>query len=426
MVDRLRRALDDGAGWAFDVLERLVAQPSTVGQESGAQEVLARELESVGFDLTRLELPASIGSDPAAGVPSRSYAGRYDLVGQRGTTSSETPSLLINGHIDVVPAEAASCWQSPPFVATVRDGWMAGRGAGDMKGGFVAGLLAVRALDEVAPGWLTGRLTWVSAIEEECTGNGTLAAGRAGYLADAALLLEPTDLTVLLGGISIIWVTIEVEGLAGHAEAAQRSVNPVVGALRVVEGLQRLEARMNEQHVNGSDSDPAFAGIEHPYNVNVGAFHAGDWASSVPAVAQLAVRVGHPGSWSSDEALAHVQAAVDAATASDVWLSAHPPRLTLTGFRAERHVQDAAANLVRRLAAAHQATQGREPVLQTIASTTDARFYVNQFGVPAVAYGPRTKNMHGTDEAVELASIVDCAGTVAHFLLDWFAPQAAR
>lgn len=424
-MDRLRKAVESGASYAFDVLERLVAQPSTVGQEACAQEVLAQELAVAGFELTSLEIPASIGADPAAGVPSRSYAGRYDLVGQRGTVEAGLPSLLINGHIDVVPAADAAGWENPPFVANVKEGWMTGRGAGDMKGGFAAGLLALQALDKVEPGWLNGRLTWVSAIEEECTGNGTLAAGRAGYLAEAALLLEPTDLGILLGGISIIWVGIEIEGLAGHAEAAQRSVNPVLGAMRVIEGLRQLETTMNDQHAGGDDPDAAFVNIAHPYNVNVGTFHAGDWASSVPALARLEVRVGHPASWSSEDAFAHVQAAVEDATKDDDWLCSHPPRLILTGYRAQRHVQDLGAHIVTRLGAAHRAAHGSEPVFGTIASTNDARFYINQFGLPAVAYGPRTRNMHGTNEAVELASILDCADTVARFLLDWFAPRQA-
>ena len=418
-------AVESGAGYAVDVLERLVAQPSTVGQEAAAQEVLAQELAVAGFDLKRLEVPESISADPAAGVPSRSYAGRYDLIGERGSLAAGLPSLLINGHIDVVPAVDVAGWHSPPFVASCKDGWVTGRGAGDMKGGFVAGLLALQALDEVEPGWLHGRLTWVSAIEEECTGNGTLAAGRAGYLAEAALLLEPTDLGILLGGISIIWVGIEIEGLAGHAEAAQRSNNPVLGAVKVIDGLRRLESTMNHQHAGGDDADAAFVDIDHPYNVNVGTFHAGDWASSVPAFARLEVRVGHPASWSSDDAFAYVQAAVEAATEDDEWLSLHPPRLTLTGYRAQRHCQGVDANIVTRLGAAHRAAHGREAVVGTIASTTDARFYINQFGVPAVAYGPRTRNMHGTNEAVELASILDCADTVARFLLDWFAPRQA-
>ena len=87
-----------------------------------------------------------------------------------------SPSLLLNGHVDVVPAEA-ELWSSDPFTPVRADGWLTGRGAGDMKGGFAMGLLAVAALREVMPDALTGELSFLSVIEEECTGNGTLAAG---------------------------------------------------------------------------------------------------------------------------------------------------------------------------------------------------------------------------------------------------------
>ncbi len=418
-MDDLDRAVLAAAPRAFDLLERLVSEPSTVGQESGAQEALAAELSSSGFDVTRLQIPEDIGLDPSAGVPSRSYAGRYDVIGQRGRSDAGR-TLIINGHMDVVPADDASRWSSAPFTPTRRDGWLIGRGAGDMKAGFAAGLLAVWALDEVSPGWMTGGLTVVSAIEEECTGNGTLAAGRAGYRADAALLLEPTDLEVLLAGISIIWIEIEIEGLAGHAEAAQNSVNPILAAIPVIDALHRLEQEMNDAHGSGVSADATFAQSPHPYNVNVGTFHAGDWASSVPSVARLEVRVGHPHAWTSDEAFARVQAAIDRASADDGWLSSNPPRLTMTGYRAERYAQDPAGEIVTALAAAHARAHGAVPQLVAIGSTTDARFYLNQFDMPAIAYGPRARNIHGTDEAVELDSIIDCARTVAGFLADWY------
>lgn len=420
-VRRLDEVIGRLAPTAFGVLRRLVAEPSTVGHESGAQEVLAAELAKLGFDVTRLAIPETIGSDPDAGVPSRSYAGRYDLVGERGEKGGR--SLLLNGHIDVVPADDPVGWTSPPFVATERDGWLVGRGAGDMKGGFAAGMLALWALDEVAPGWLGGRLTVVSAIEEECTGNGTLAAGRAGYTAEAALLLEPTDLDILLGGISIVWVDIEIDGRAGHAEAALRSVNPIAAIPAVLVALQEFEQQMNAAH--RSAGDPAFSQMIHPYNVNVGTVHAGDWASSVPAVARLQVRVGHPGSWSSEETLERVRAVVLAGVRSDPWLVQHPPRCALTGFRAQRHAQEPRGELVDLLARAHESAHGRPPGRVVIGSTTDARFYLNQFQMPAVAYGPRTRNMHGTDEAVEMVGIVECARSVARFLSDWFAPDPA-
>ena len=85
----------------------------------------------------------------------------------------------------------------------------------------------VAALRRAMPDALTGELTFVSVIEEECTGNGTLAAAKAGVLGDAVLLLEPTGLDLLLGGVGVLWVEIEIEGVPAHAEAADRAVNPI-------------------------------------------------------------------------------------------------------------------------------------------------------------------------------------------------------
>ncbi len=416
----LDRAIDELAERAFVLLARLVAQPSTIGQEHGSQNVLAAELESSGFEITRLAIPDDISDRTGAGIARLPYAGRFDLIGERGTSAAGR-TLIINGHMDVVPANDHSGWTHPPFEPHRDGGWLIGRGAGDMKGGFAAGMLAIWALDAIDPGWQRGALTVVAAIEEEATGNGTLASGHAGYLADAALLLEPTDLKILLGGIALVWVSIELEGRAGHAEAALASVNPIETVPTIIAALQTLEREFNDAHADGADADVAFAEIRHPYNVNIGTVSAGDWASSVPSVARLEVRIGHPASLSADDVLAKVRALLKDATVDDEWFVEHPPRVSLSGYRAERYLQDADGDIVTSLAAAHRDVHGASPELVTIGSTTDARFYLNQFDVPAVAYGPITRNMHGTDEAVELASIVATARTVARFLRGWFA-----
>ena len=117
---------------------------------------------------------------------------------------------------------------------------------------------------------------------------------------------------------------------------------------------------------------------------------AGDWPSSVPARARLGVRVGFPRRWTPAEAFDRVRSAVLGAAADDPWLAAPPPRRMVMG------------------------------------STTDARYYLNQFGVPAVAYGPRSRNIHGTDEAVELASIVSGARVLARFMAGFFAASAVE
>jgi acetylornithine deacetylase len=164
-----------------------------------------------------------------------------------------------------------------------------------------------------------------------------------------------------------------------------------------------------------------FAQLERACTVNVGMLRAGDWPSSVPGQATVGIRVGFPPGWTPDEALKRVSDAVTAAAAADPWLASHPPELRASGFRAEGYLLDAGHPLVTSLAAAHQHAHGAPPRTFALGSTTDARIYLNQFGVPAVAYGPTVRNIHGTDEAVELASIVAGARTLARFLADYYA-----
>ena len=285
-----------------------------------------------------------------------------------------------------------------------------------MKGGFAMATLAIDALMATAPDAIGGSLTFASVIEEECTGNGTLAAARAGVLADAVILPEPTGLSLLLAGVGIDWLDVEIAGKSAHAESADRAVNPVDLALLIVGALRDLEREMNE------DIEPSMDGVKHPYNINIGTFAAGDWPSSVPAVATIRVRVGHPTSWTPEQTETRVRAAIDAI--DDPWLREHPPSVTPSGFKAKGYALPVDDPLVERVARAHQAAHGERPLAQPMASTTDARLYLNDFDVPALCYGPTAHDIHGIDESVELDSIVDGAKTLARFIHDWFADPA--
>jgi acetylornithine deacetylase len=409
----LDEAIVRGAERSFAFLERLVAAPSTVGQEGPAQDLVAEELARLGFDVRSIPIPASIGDDPLAGVPQGPYDDRSDVLGTFG--DGDGPSLLLNGHIDVGPADEPELWTSPPFAPRIEDGWLYGRGSGDMKGGFAMAALALEAILTLAPDIVRGSLSFLSVIEEECTGNGTLAAARAGVLADAVLLPEPTDLQLLVAGIGIVWLDVTVEGRSAHAQSADTAVNAIDPAVAVMGALHDLERDMNE-HVD----EPALNGARHPYNVNVGTLRAGDWGSSVPALARMTVRVGHPTAWSADEAEQRVRAAIDAASARDPWLREHPPAIRPSGFRAEGYALDPGHALARRVSAAHAEAHGAPAEAVGAPSTTDARLYLNHFDTPALCYGPRVQRIHGIDECVELDSIVDGARTLARFITGWF------
>ncbi len=380
-------AIEAAAETAFAFLERLVAEPSTVGAERGAQDVVAAELTRLGLAVTELAVPDEVAGAAPAGVAQACYAGRPNVLGRLNPGGS--PALLLNGHV----------------------------GAGDMKGGFALGLLAVAGLRQAMPEALTGELSFLSVIEEECTGNGTLAACQAGVLGDAVIVLEPTDLDVLLGGIGVLWIEIEVDGVPAHAESADRAQNPIRSVPAILRALAGFEDALND---GDGHADPAFEGIARPYNINPGTVRAGDWASSVPGRATLGVRVGFPRAWSPDEAFARVSAAIGAAGADDPWLAASPPVIRPTGFRAEGHALPAGHWLAEGMARAHLAATGTVPRRAAIGATTDARYYLNQFGTPALAYGPRARNIHAVGEAVELASIVAGARALARFIAAFF------
>jgi acetylornithine deacetylase len=401
---RLDHAIAEHEAAAHTFLERLVNAPSLLGQERPAQLVLAAELERLGFEVSWLDIPDAIAEDPAAGVPPLSYDGRQVLVGRLAGAAPEAGrSLLLNGHLDVVPA--AGPWSTPPFTATRIDGWLHGRGAGDMKSGLAMAALAIEAL--LSCGRPQGDLTVVGVIEEECTGNGTLASVRAGVLADAVVVVEPTDLQVLTRGVGVLWADVVLPGAPGHAESAPSAVSAIDRIPLVLEALRALSADLNR-------------GLDAPrYHVNVGQLRAGDWPSTVPGEAELRVRVGFPTEITPAAAQERLRAALADATEADPWLAEHPPVVRPSGLRAAGYALADDAELVAVLRAAHADAHGAPPDVVSIDATTDARFYLNDAGVPALCFGPRTRGMHGVDEAVELASIAAAARTLARLMAGW-------
>ena len=348
------------------------------------------------------------GALDAVGIPSTVYEpvpGRGSVVGRlRGDGTGGLPLLLLS-HLDVVPASPEG-WTRDPFAGDIVDGWLYGRGAGDMKSGFAMVLLAVEALRRAAPAALGGSLVFVSAIEEECTGNGTLASIRAGVLGDAVLLPEPTGLDLLLGGAGVLWCDITVTGRAGHAHTADASASPILACLALAAGLRTLEDELNRDRPED----------EARCIVNVGTIEGGDWRSSAPVGARLGVRVGFPPDWNADAAESAVRTAVAAATAAPSWPPGLSANVTFGGFRAVGYELDPGHALVRMISDAHESVHGTRPAPHRQATTTDARHYLNELALPALCYGPRVRDIHGVDEAVELASIVAGARTLTRFI----------
>lgn len=188
---------------------------------------------------------------------------------------------------------------------------------------------------------------------------------------------------------------------SGHAQAAGTRAGAVELGLRLLGGLRQWSGTLAQ-----SEPEPTLAEGGTAYAVNLGQIHAGDWTSTTPSRAILSVRIGYPRAWTPEQAEERVRRVVAELAAGDEDFPAQPT-LTLTGFRAKGYLLDEGSALVRDLSAAHLDAHGVRPRTFTLGSTTDARTYVNDFGIPALCFGATGHDLHGTDESVELQSIID-------------------
>ena len=339
----------------------------------------------------------ALRADPHSSPFSWSVEGKRNVVAD-WTGSGGGRSLILNGHVDVVPPASEALWTSPPFEPR-RDGdWLYGRAAGDMKAGLVAMTGAVRALRRAGVR-LRGDLQLQSVVEEECTGNGALMCLLAGARADACVLTEPHHDHFTVAQVGVLWFHVDVRGVPGHAARGGRGAFDA--ALEVLASLRALEAELN------ADPSPPYDAVEHPINLNPGVVTAGDWPSTVTAECTLSCRIAlYPG-----QDPAELQRRVEAAAA--------PYEVRYDGFVCEGSVVDEGEDVVVALADAYAAVHGERPaLLPTTATTTDARHFVRH-GIPAICYGPRAERIHGIDERVSLSSMGEVARVLARFVLDW-------
>ena len=379
--------------WMEDLLDELVA----ARDEASGQAVMTRAFGDCGLEPVDVWLDAgAIRADPHHSPFSWDVSGKRSVVADwRGTGGGR--SLILNGHVDVVPPASEALWTSPPFEPR-RDGdWLYGRGAGDMKAGLVAMTGAVRALRR-ARVELRGDLQLQSVVEEECTGNGALQCLLSGARADACVITEPHHDHFTVAQVGVLWFHVDVRGVPGHAARGGRGA--FEAALEALAALRALEAELN------ADPPPPYDAIEHPINLNVGVVRAGDWPSTVTAECMLSCRLAmYPGQ-DPEELKRRVEAAVA------------PYEVRYDGFACEGSVVSEDEEVVVALGEAYAAVHGERPALRATTATTDARHFVRN-GIPAICYGPRAERIHGIDERVSLRSMAEVAHVLARFVLDW-------
>jgi acetylornithine deacetylase len=207
-------------------LQALVREPSLLGQEQSAQALMKSRFQALGLDVRELVIDeAKLKDHPGYSPSIVSYDGRVNVIGVHEPRTVRGRSLILNGHIDVVPVGAETLWARPPFEPWIDGDRLHGRGSNDMKAGIVAYTMALQALQRL--GWQpAARVVLQSVIEEECTGNGALACLLDGYTADAAIIPEPLDV-VMSAQMGVMWLTLDVYGVPVHASVAHTGIGAI-------------------------------------------------------------------------------------------------------------------------------------------------------------------------------------------------------
>ena len=417
----LLQAVDSLRGDGTALLARLVRHRSLLGEEAGCLGEMESEFAALGLAPWRVPVdPAVLAAVPGWSPPLVPYAGRDNVVAVHRPREGRGRSLMLQGHVDVVPEGAADLWATPPFEPSIRGGRMYGRGAADMKAGLACAVTALRAL-RLAGLQPAAELQLAAVIEEECTGNGALAVMHALPRPDACLIPEPGPgyPALYVAEVGVVWAWVTVTGRPAHVRDMQAGVNAIEAAYAVMERFRAYEGEMNR----AERRHPAFAAENHPINVNMGTLTGGEWNSSVATRARLGIRVGVMPGHSCHAVRGEIEAIV-AELAGDPRLRGAGLAVEFAGFLADGCTFPADQPISRAVSAAHRAVTGEALRHYNATGLTDARHYVLTGGTQATCYGPDAENIHGIDESVGLDAMHDVTRVLALLVAGWCGVEA--
>ena len=444
--------------WLLETLAGLVAIPSWQGRERPAQEYMAAVMSGLGMDLDVWEIDeAELRRHPdyATEIEREDPLGVVGRVGwgtggggggpDSGGGGREPRTLVINGHVDVVPPGDTGRWETPPFEMVVKDGRVYGRGVLDMKGPLVAGLAGVKAvLDGVgrvgarrvrrgAPvgEWQVsdgsaygewpmpdaplprGSVLVQSVIGEEDGGLGTLASVLRGHVGDGAVVLEPTRLRVATAQAGALNFRLTVPGRAAHGALRHEGVSALENFMRLYEDLMDFERERNE-----AVDEPRLAAFAVPYPICVGTVQGGEWASSVPETVRAEGRFGVGVREEVGAAREALEARVAAFCARDAFLREHAARVEWWGGQFAPCETPEDAPIVH---AARSVARDLDFVVGEVVGVpygSDLRHLVNAGSTPGILFGPGdVAGAHRPNESIAVSELVDGARAVALLVL---------
>ena len=365
---------------AVSITRDLVRCPSVTPADAGALGVLENILKSAGFEVHRVTF-----SEPGTADIDNLYA----RIGERA------PHLSFAGHTDVVPAGDEAAWSHGAFSGDIKDGFLYGRGAVDMKGGIACSVAA--ALEYLAHhgGKPKGSISFlITGDEEAISVNGTVKllqwVAARGETFDHCVLGEPSNVETLgdcikVGRRGSLSGTLYVDGVQGHVAYPHRAANPVPDIAGLVVALSQEPLDHGSAQFQASNLE--FTSID-----------VGNTASNViPAQARAKFNIRFNDLHTQDSLRALIEQRMAKAAGNRI-----RARIVWEYCNANVFVTKPGAFTDLAVAAIEEVA-GRKPELSTSGGTSDARFISSY--CPVIEFGLVGQTMHQVDERTPVSDL---------------------
>jgi len=428
-AEKVVQHIEEDRDYLTELAQNLIRIPSVnpkfqieegINREADVQQVVASHLASAGMICDSYDV-----------FPERPNVYAY----REGT---DERSLIINGHIDVVPAGDLSAWSVDPFAGEMRDGRIYGRGAYDMKAGVTAAIAAAKALHDCGIE-LKGRFEIHSVVDEESGGFGTKDLVKRGRLASAAIIAEPTQGQIMASEGGLEWVRVTIRGRNAHAGWRYRDiypqppstdregsgVNAAELAARFILAVGQLERDWGRRKPAHPLLPPGINTI-NPGVVQIGSGLGGDGLPEImgnpaitPDVAVIDFDFKFLPTEISQQVREEFEDFVHHWAMQDTWLREHPPIVEWNLGGLHFPPFDTPVNhLLLKAAERRRATLGKPAKITGFVAVCDGAHYSGA-GVTPLIHGPSGAAAHGADEWVDVESIVDTAKVFAATTVDY-------
>jgi acetylornithine deacetylase len=283
-----------------------------------------------------------------------------------------------------------------------------------MKSGLAAMTMAFEALMK-SQVRLKGDVLLEYVMDEEATGNGTLACVLRGYKADAGICCETSSLHVQPACIGRIWFEILVKGKPAGIQRRWEGVNAIEKGYALVQAVAELE-KIRIDRV----SHPLYPDKRGSLPCMVGVFQSGSFPSAFPDTCLLKGSMATLPGEETNQVKASLVDHILTVSKKDPWLKDHPPEVKFVGYCGDPAEISPRHPIVMTMSERFRQIQGRDPQITGRQGAADIRYLIKYGNTPTVIFGPgMTEQMHANNEWVNIEDVMAATKVLALTTLSW-------